>query len=241
MSNPVPGHDVETPFHRRGPKWRTCNLQDEGLPTQTGLHTGVDIPAPLGTNVVAARAGVTRHVDFGSAFGTRQLVVRCDDGTEDFYAHMSERVGANRQVAAGDKVGEVGHSSSFSVGNHLHFERHNTHAANWSCGITVDPGPSLRAGSAGMAHTKRVLLSQLRFGEQDSSSVRRLQHALNRHRRANDPKLVITGNYATDTDAAVRICQQRHHLGSDAEAHSNVGPQQAAHLFGATKLIVDDL
>jgi hypothetical protein len=201
----------------------------------------VDLPAPLGTKVVAARAGVTKHVDFGPAFGTRQLAVLCDDGTEDFYAHMSARIGPNRQVAAGEKVGEVGNSSSFSIGFHLHFERHNIHAANWSCGITVDPGPSLRQGPDGMAHTKRVLLAQLHFGEQDSSSVRRLQHALNRHRRANDQKLVITGDYTTETDAAVRICQQRHHLGSDSAGHSNVGPQQAAHLFGATKLIVDDL
>ena len=241
MSNPLPGFTVQTPFHRRGPLWKTCGVQDRGLPTQTGLHTGVDFPAPVGTMVVAARAGITKHVDFGPAFGTRQLAVLCDDGTEDFYAHMSDRVAANKQVVSGSKVGEVGNSSSANIGFHLNFERHNTHVSQWGCSVIDNPGKSLSAGPDGMAHALRVLLSELHAGEEDSSSVRRLQRALNGHRRQDDPKLMVSGDYDDDTDAAVRICQQRHHLGHDPAGHSFVGAQQAFHLFGTTKLIVDDL
>ena len=240
MSNPVPGFTVQTPYHRRGDSWQTCGIKNAGLPSQTALHTGVDLPAPVGTTVVAARPGLTKHVDFGPAFGTKQLAVLNDDGTEDFYAHMSDRVRANKRVVAGEKVGEVGNSSKFTIGFHLHFERHNTHAANWGCSIVVNPGPSLRDGPEGMAHTLRVLLSELHVDEMNSSSVRRLQRALNRHRRATDPKVPLTGDYDAATDAAVRLCQRRHHFGVDAVGKSNVGPKQAAHLFGNSKLIVDD-
>jgi murein DD-endopeptidase MepM/ murein hydrolase activator NlpD len=191
--------------------------------------------------VVAARPGVTQHVDFGPAFGERQLVVLCDDGTEDFYAHMSARARPGRRVEAGEKVGEVGNSSSFQIGFHLHFERHNTHAANWGCGIIVNPDPSLHAGPDGSAHSRRILLSELHFGEQDSSSVRRLQRALNRHRKPNDEKVALTGDYLADTDQAVRICQQRHGFGNDAASASTVGPLQAAHLFRVGTSIIDDV
>jgi murein DD-endopeptidase MepM/ murein hydrolase activator NlpD len=84
VSDPVPGHSVKTPFHKRGKLWKTCKVKTGPDGKKTGLHTGLDIPAPLGTPVVAARAGVTKHVDFGAAFGTKQLAVLCDDGTEDF-------------------------------------------------------------------------------------------------------------------------------------------------------------
>ena len=240
MSSPLPGFAVKTAYHSRGPLWRTCGVQNAGTSTQTGLHTGVDFPAQLGTTVLAARAGITKHVDFGPAFGTNQLAVLCGDGTEDFYAHMSARVAAKKSVAAGVKIGEVGNSSSFDIGFHLHFERHSTHAAQWSCGIVVNPDPSLMGGESGMAAPLRVLLAELMFGEMNSSSVRRLQRALNRHRQGDDPRLEVGGDYDDGTDTAVRLCQQRHGFGTDKPGKSNVGPMQAAHLFGTSKLIVDD-
>ena len=104
MVNPVPGFSVGTAFHARGPHWKTCDVEHG-----EGLHTGVDIPAPVGTQVVAARKGVTAHVDYGTeSFGPNQLTVQCSDGTEDFYAHMSSRIGAGIQVDAGDQIGAVG-------------------------------------------------------------------------------------------------------------------------------------
>ena len=243
MSQPVPGHIVKTPFHRRGKHWKTCGVIIAPNGKKTGLHTGVDIPAPLGTPVVAARGGKTKHVHFGDAFGTKQLVVLCDDGTQDFYAHMSARIASGRRVNAGEKIGEVGNSSVFSIGFHLHFERHKTQAENWNCVIPVNPEPSLRAGigSAAIGPIRRVLLSELRFGELNSNSVRRLQRALNRHRAPDDPRVSPTGNYLVDTDRAVRLCQQRHNFGADPVGASFVGRMQAAHLFGNTKIIVDDL
>lgn len=144
MVNPVPGYGVTTPYGRRGSYW-SCDQDAYG----NGIHTGADYAAPTGTKAVAARDGHVAHVNYGSAFGSNQVAVRCPDGTEDFYAHMVSRV-AQGPVSAGSKVGEVGAQGNVT-GPHLHFERHK--APGWSCAICVDPAPSINyqpaAGSGG--------------------------------------------------------------------------------------------
>jgi hypothetical protein len=245
MVNPVPGFSVATVFGRRGSSW-SCQKNSAGK----GIHTGVDIPAPDGTTVVAARAGKVRHVTYGGAFGDHQVAVRCADGTEDFYAHMSSRVADGTKVAAGDKVGEVGHEGNVfpkgPAGAHLHFERHKSHGPSWSCGLVVNPKKSLDAGAGQAAPAAggsggSVFLSKLRFGQRDSDSVKRLQVALNKHGVPGD-RLPVTGNYLEQTDAAVRACQAEHVPPADAAGKSFVGRGQAKHLFAATgHAIVDDL
>jgi murein DD-endopeptidase MepM/ murein hydrolase activator NlpD len=93
--------------------------------------------------VVAARPGTVRHVNYGAAFGSHQVAVMAGDGTRDFYAHMSSRVGDGMKVKAGDRVGEVGAEGN-ATGPHLHFERHASHSAPWSCGVIRDPAPSIK-------------------------------------------------------------------------------------------------
>lgn len=137
---PVPSHPaVTTPFGRRGRHW-SCNRDASG----NGIHTGVDFGSSgiNGARVVAARPGVARHVSYGAAFGTRQLAIVTDDGTVDFYAHMSSRTVADgARVAAGATVGAVGASGNVT-GPHLHLERH-ARFAGWSCSIILHPQPSL--------------------------------------------------------------------------------------------------
>jgi murein DD-endopeptidase MepM/ murein hydrolase activator NlpD len=243
MVSPVPGKKSATAFGVRGPLWGCNKVNGEGI------HTGIDFPAPIGTQVVAARAGVTAHVDFGKAFGTLQLAVHCADGTEDFYAHMSDRVAGGIKVEAGEKVGEVGDQGNVT-GPHLHFERHTSQGPPWTCGFITDPSPSIEAPAAGAAmhqttgvpaQSAEVRLSRLLFGVMDSGSVRRLQRTLNRHGVAGDPQLPITGNYLDRTDEAVRRCQQLHGFGQDAAKASFVGTGQADHLFGDRVTIIDDL
>jgi murein DD-endopeptidase MepM/ murein hydrolase activator NlpD len=246
VSSPVPGAKVGTVFGRRGKHWKTCKvIKDKKGAFVSGMHTGVDFPAKVGTKVVAARAGVTAHVAFGKAFGSHQLVVRCPDGTQDFYAHMSERVADGLKVKAGDRLGAVGKEGNIT-GPHLHFERHIKHATAWSCAIVTDPSPSIGSPTSlakpapKSASATQVLLSGLRFGKKQATSVRLLQNALNAHKLAGVPALPLSGNYLKDTDNAVRTCQQRHGFGNDAVGKSNVGPKQAAHLFGTKVTIVDD-
>ena len=242
MVSPVPGHKTATAFGARGKHWGCDQINGEGI------HTGVDFPAPIGTQVVAARGGVTAHVNFGDAFGTLQLAVHCADGTEDFYAHMSSRVAAGTKVRAGDRVGEVGDQGNVT-GPHLHFERHKSQGPPWTCGFITNPGPSIEAPAAGaasknmtpQAQPAKVVLSQLRFGVEGAHSVRRLQRALNEHGVAGASQLPITGNYLNQTDEAVRLCQQRHGFGHDVADASFVGHGQATHLFGDSVIIVNDL
>jgi hypothetical protein len=190
----------------------------------------------LGTKVVAARPGTVRHVNFGRAFGSKQVLIVAADGTGDFYAHMRMRVAAGTKVKAGDKIGEIGAEGNVT-GPHLHFERHRK-AGTWSCGNCVDPAPSLKWSPAPAAPKPppappkpTVRLEQLKAGTKDSASVRLLQKALNAHSIPGQDKLPVTGNYGDMTDAAVRACQKAHGFGSDPKGKSSVGPKQATHLF----------
>jgi murein DD-endopeptidase MepM/ murein hydrolase activator NlpD len=137
MVNPVPGRTITTAYGIRGRHW-SCNRDSNG----NGVHTGADFAAPQGTRVVAARPGTARHVNYGSAFGSRQLLIIASDGTADFYAHMSRRIPGNgARVEAGQHVGDVGADGN-ATGPHLHFERHRN-ANGWNCSNHTNPAPSI--------------------------------------------------------------------------------------------------
>ena len=92
---------------------------------QPGNHTGIDIPAPAGTNIYAAKSGVVITAEMGTggywSYGN-YVVVSHSDGTSTLYAHMS-RIGCKKgqTVKQGDVVGYVG-TTGRSTGNHLRFE-----------------------------------------------------------------------------------------------------------------------
>jgi murein DD-endopeptidase MepM/ murein hydrolase activator NlpD len=135
---PVPGHSITTPYGARSRLW-SCNRNAAG----EGIHTGCDLPASVGSHVVAARPGIAVYAFHGSAFGFHQLEIHPGDGTRDFYAHMIGRTVANGQhVEAGQHVGYVG-AEGHVTGPHLHFERHAVATGIWSCGIIRDPQPSI--------------------------------------------------------------------------------------------------
>lgn len=85
------------------------------------LHAGVDLAAPTGTAVVAAREG---RVVFAGTSGNYGLMVRIqhNSGFSTAYAHMSRiRVQVGQWVSAEQRVGDVGNTGR-STGPHLHFE-----------------------------------------------------------------------------------------------------------------------
>lgn len=85
------------------------------------LHGGVDIPAPYGTPVHAAKSGRVVTSTYGSSYGN-YIVLAHGDGTRTLYAHMSARlVSVGQTVSQGQTIGKVGSTGS-STGNHLHFE-----------------------------------------------------------------------------------------------------------------------
>ena len=88
-------------------------------------HTGIDVSAPRGTPIYAAKSGVVTTSKLGSgsswAYG-EHVVISHSDGTSTLYAHMSARnVTQGQTVKQGAVIGYVG-TTGRSTGNHLHFE-----------------------------------------------------------------------------------------------------------------------
>jgi murein DD-endopeptidase MepM/ murein hydrolase activator NlpD len=100
------------------------------------IHTGIDLPAPRGTNVLAAGPGTVVWAGYGlyakSTYQTDDpyglaVAIRHDFGYNDqplftIYAHMEEvDVTVGQWVNTSNIIGKVG-STGFATGPHLHFE-----------------------------------------------------------------------------------------------------------------------
>jgi len=100
------------------------------------IHTGVDLPAPRGTDVLAAGPGAVVWAGIGLYSGSTDnlndpygiaVAIRHDFGYQDqqlytIYAHMEEvDVVVGQWVNTGAVIGKVG-STGNTTGPHLHFE-----------------------------------------------------------------------------------------------------------------------
>ena len=86
----------------------------------SSYHQGVDLSAPAGTPIYAARSGQVSTATYGSAAG---YYVRINhmDGFSSIYMHMTHYVVSTGQnVSAGQLIGYVG-QTGVATGNHLHF------------------------------------------------------------------------------------------------------------------------
>jgi|GEM_PF-2233275 len=90
--------------------------------TQGGIHHGVDIPAPRGTPIMAARSGVVTRADSVLRGYGKLVIIDHGNGVETRYAHCSDfAVSKGDFVNAGQVIAYVG-SSGRSTSNHVHFE-----------------------------------------------------------------------------------------------------------------------
>lgn len=101
----------------------------------TTVHTGIDIPAPRHTPVIAAAGGKVVWAGYGLYYGTDNandpyglaVTIRHDFGFQGqrlytIYAHMDEiKVVVGQEVKTGDVLGLVGTTGRTS-GPHVHFE-----------------------------------------------------------------------------------------------------------------------
>lgn len=113
MGEPVPGHEVNSPFGLRRLPW-----ENHGR-----LHEGVDIAAPVGKPVLAAADGFVIRSGNSSSYGRYVEIVHAE-GLTTLYAHLGRidgRARAGARVAAGQPIGKIG-SSGTSTGPHVHFE-----------------------------------------------------------------------------------------------------------------------
>lgn len=92
------------------------------------FHGGVDLVAPSGSPVAAARGGTVTFVGWAGAYGYA-VYIDHEAGWQTRYAHLS-RIDVRRgdRVRQGAQVGAVG-STGASTGPHVHFEiRHDGRA-----------------------------------------------------------------------------------------------------------------
>jgi septal ring factor EnvC (AmiA/AmiB activator) len=108
---PVRGELVGRYGNEKHPKFGTVTF-----------NSGIDIAAPLGTDVHSVAKGRVDHVseDYGS-YG-EMLILNHGDGYYTLYAHLSAAtVSRGQDVAAGQVIGRVGDTGSLK-GSILHFE-----------------------------------------------------------------------------------------------------------------------
>jgi murein DD-endopeptidase MepM/ murein hydrolase activator NlpD len=85
------------------------------------FHEGLDLAAPEGTEVFAARDGKVIETGYSPVYGN-YVIIRHEDNWTSLYGHLS-KIDAilHREVRSGTLVGRVG-STGQSTGPHLHFE-----------------------------------------------------------------------------------------------------------------------
>lgn len=134
MTFPVPNGRISQPYKKANERYKL------------GYHTGIDIAAPRGSDVLAAASGrvvyVGRRSPWGEAYGTAVIVLHRNN-TRAIYAHLDKTIATvNQSVEAGDRIGKVGNTGN-STAPHLHFEvREN----DFKYGDDVDPNPYIVDG-----------------------------------------------------------------------------------------------
>ncbi len=85
------------------------------------MHTGIDIGAAGGTNILAANAGVVISAGWNNSYGY-MVMIDHGGGIVTLYAHSSKLlVQKGDVVSRGQTIALVG-TTGMSTGNHLHFE-----------------------------------------------------------------------------------------------------------------------
>ncbi|MGM0109223.1 peptidoglycan DD-metalloendopeptidase family protein [Enterococcus sp. AZ172] len=85
------------------------------------FHRGIDLAAPTGTPIKAAKSGKVVVADTHYSWGN-YVVIQHEDGTTMLYAHQeSFIVSVGQKVSQGSVIGFVG-STGHSTGPHLHLE-----------------------------------------------------------------------------------------------------------------------
>ena len=102
-------------------------------------HKGLDLAAPQGTPVAAAKSGTVTFAGDGGEFGNL-VVIEHQGGGSTRYGHLdSLLVKEGQQVSQGQEVATVG-NTGLSTGAHLHFEVRD------AAGQAVDPLPLVAKG-----------------------------------------------------------------------------------------------
>lgn len=84
------------------------------------FHTGIDIAAPAGGDIVAAKSGTVTRTGESAVYG-KYIILSHAEGLETSYSHCSEIVvGKGAFVKQGEPIAKVG-DTGVTTGPHLHF------------------------------------------------------------------------------------------------------------------------
>ena len=98
-----------------------CGIRTDPFRGTAAMHSGVDIPGPVGTPIYATADGVVSRAGWASGYGNLVQITH-GSGMETRYGHMSKLlVSPNSSVKRGQIIGLMG-STGRSTGSHLHFE-----------------------------------------------------------------------------------------------------------------------
>lgn len=87
----------------------------------TAWHKGIDIPAPVGTPIVAAKSGEVIEARYSTSYGY-MVVIDHGGGITSLYAHNNSlAVSDGQRVSSGDVIAYAG-ATGYVTGPHLHFE-----------------------------------------------------------------------------------------------------------------------
>jgi murein DD-endopeptidase MepM/ murein hydrolase activator NlpD len=110
-------------------------MRDNPFTGDSEFHKGIDLAAPHGTEVFAARDGTVALVGFDPVMG-KMVIINHEAGYQTIYGHLAEiHVQLNDAVRSGMIIGAVG-TTGYSTGPHLHFEIRRQ-------GSSRDPAPLL--------------------------------------------------------------------------------------------------
>jgi murein DD-endopeptidase MepM/ murein hydrolase activator NlpD len=113
-------------------------MRESPISGKMASHAGIDLAAPMGTEVYAAREGRVLESGVDPTLG-QYIVIEHEGGWSSVYGHLSaRRARLNERVESGMMIGNVG-STGLSTGPHLHFEVRNR-------GEPRDPEPLIPRG-----------------------------------------------------------------------------------------------
>ncbi len=105
----------------RGTITSRYGYRDHPIIEDASFHTGLDIAAKQGTDIVCFAAGKVIEAGKNATYGN-YLLIEHEDGIRSFYGHNSKLlVKKGQKVSMGQKIARVG-STGMSTGPHLHFE-----------------------------------------------------------------------------------------------------------------------
>ena len=122
--------------------WPSDGVITDLFGTRQGHHKGIDIAAPLGSQVYAVEKGVVSKSYYSDTYGN-VVFIKHDNEIETVYAHLKERtVQEGAIVQQGEEIGKMG-STGDSSGVHLHFE---VHLSKWTFDKSNAINPLLALG-----------------------------------------------------------------------------------------------